>query len=71
MPASTLSVPVETSTIRAYVLSDLRYAMMGSVHNIVLRMLKASNALPDIGPLVYSASFLLLYLVAQRFVQNF
>jgi hypothetical protein len=32
--------------------------MIGSVHNIVLSMLNASKAFPEMGSFVYSASFL-------------
>jgi hypothetical protein len=38
-------VPVEASRMRVYVLLDLGYAMIGSVHNIVFRILNASKAL--------------------------
>jgi hypothetical protein len=46
MPPSTVSVPVEAYTIRACVLSDWGYAMMGSVHNILFSNVNASKALP-------------------------
>ena len=56
MPPSIESVPVDASTIRAYVLSALGYAMIGSEHNNALRVSNASNGLPVIGPFVYSES---------------
>jgi hypothetical protein len=45
--------------------------MIGSMHNIVLSNLNASNTLPEIGTLVNSASFhVALFRGVHRFEQN-
>jgi hypothetical protein len=57
IPPSSLFVPVYAVTIRAYVLVDLAYAMIGSEHHIAFRIWNASSALPVIGLFTYSESF--------------
>ena len=56
IPPSIEFVPVDASTIRAYVLSALGYAMIGSEHSNVFKVSNASKGLPVIGPFVYSES---------------
>ena len=62
MPPSISAVPVEASTMRAYVQSPLGYAMTGSEHSISLSSRYAPRISPLIGPDLYVESFLVALL---------